>query len=314
MIASANTAGAPLDRDDVASAGLFLIARRDGEPIVWPEPTHGKTPGLQPVVTAAHRIDWTKPGRSIFNRSRPLARNTIRRLLDGARRGNWPGPYIAALEALRDGRAPDLGLTPEQARETRDRSAAPMLMGIQGGAAAKPISEPVGTITTGGAGNARRPGCARPQLFEPVVSPYYGSGSGKTGQPASRPLPVVTTNARFSVAEPVIVSTCNSGARGVRLGSAPIGTITTSKGGDFAAALPVAHELQIDILYRMLDAPELFRAQGFPANYVIDRTADGRPITASAAVRMVGNSVSPPPLRALAAANLDISVERRMAA
>jgi len=120
---------------------------------------------------------------------------------------------------------------------------------------------------------------------------------------------VVTTKGRFCVADPVVVSTCNSSSRGVRLASTPIGTITTSKGGDFAIAFPVADELQLDILYRMLDAPELFRAQGFPADYIIDRTADGRKITTTAAVRMVGNSVSPPPLRALAKANLDMAEE-----
>ena len=70
----------------------------------------------------------------------------------------------------------------------------------------------------------------------------------------------------------------------------------------------------VDIKLRMLKPAELFRAQGFPADYVIDRTADGRPISGTHAVRMVGNSVSPPPLRALAGANLDPVEELRMAA
>jgi len=60
-----------------------------------------------------------------------------------------------------------------------------------------------------------------------------------------------------------------------------------------------------DIRLRMLRPDELFRAQGFPPDYIIDRTADGRRISNTHAVRMVGNSVSPPPLRALAEANLD---------
>ena len=61
----------------------------------------------------------------------------------------------------------------------------------------------------------------------------------------------------------------------------------------------------VDIGLRMLKPHELYRAQGFPPDYIHDRTADGRPLTISAQVRMVGNSVSPPPLRALASANLD---------
>src|SRR5690606_7880327 len=71
----------------------------------------------------------------------------------------------------------------------------------------------------------------------------------------------------------------------------------------------------VDIGLRMLKPHELYRAQGFPADYIIDRTADGRPLTVSASVRMVGNSVSPPPLLALARANLDpVEVRERMAA
>lgn len=61
----------------------------------------------------------------------------------------------------------------------------------------------------------------------------------------------------------------------------------------------------VDIGLRMLRREELFAAQGFPSSYVIDRTADGRAISISRSVAAVGNSVSPPPLFAIAAANLD---------
>lgn len=70
----------------------------------------------------------------------------------------------------------------------------------------------------------------------------------------------------------------------------------------------------VDIGLRMLQRHELFRAQGFPADYIIDRTADGRAVSVSRSVAMVGNSVSPPPLRALVAANLDPAHEMRMSA
>lgn len=59
----------------------------------------------------------------------------------------------------------------------------------------------------------------------------------------------------------------------------------------------------VDIGLRMLQPPELYAAQGFPPGYRIDRRADGRPLTKSAQTRMVGNSVSPPPMQALTAAN-----------
>jgi DNA (cytosine-5)-methyltransferase 1 len=86
----------------------------------------------------------------------------------------------------------------------------------------------------------------------------------------------------------------------------PVDTITTK---DRLALVTVQIQgvphVIVDIGLRMLKPHELYRAQGFPAGYIIDRTANGTPLSTSAAVRMVGNSVSPPPLRALAEANLD---------
>lgn len=67
---------------------LFLIARCDGQPITWPEPTHAKKPvsGLLPWRTAAECIEWSLPCPSIFERIRPLADNTLRRIARGIRR------------------------------------------------------------------------------------------------------------------------------------------------------------------------------------------------------------------------------------
>jgi len=68
-----------------------------------------------------------------------------------------------------------------------------------------------------------------------------------------------------------------------------------------------------DIGMRMLTPRELYGAQGFPGDYVIDRTADGRALTKTAQTRMAGNSVSPPPAAALIAAN-DPLLSRRLQA
>lgn len=59
----------------------------------------------------------------------------------------------------------------------------------------------------------------------------------------------------------------------------------------------------VDIGLRMLTPRELYRAQGFPDTYVIDRGAAGEAITKTAQVRMCGNSVCPPLSRAIVAAN-----------
>lgn len=62
---------------------FYLIARRDGKPIVWAQPTHGKGKGLKPYRTAAECIDWSIPCPSIFGRKKPLAVNTLRRIARG---------------------------------------------------------------------------------------------------------------------------------------------------------------------------------------------------------------------------------------
>lgn len=58
-----------------------------------------------------------------------------------------------------------------------------------------------------------------------------------------------------------------------------------------------------DIGMRMLQPRELYRAQGFPDSYAIDRGADGRVLPKSSQVRMCGNSVCPPVAEALVRAN-----------
>ena len=104
--------GAPTSRER-----LFMIARCDGQPIVWPEPTHAKNPakGQQKWRTAAECIDWTIPSKSIFGRKKDLAPATLRRVAKGMRKfvldaanpfivpiANWSGEIVqSADEPLR---------------------------------------------------------------------------------------------------------------------------------------------------------------------------------------------------------------------
>ena len=72
----------------------------------------------------------------------------------------------------------------------------------------------------------------------------------------------------------------------------------------------------VDICLRMLKPAELYKAQGFPTSYVITHGADGKPFNISQQVHMCGNSVSPPPMAALALANdpWQLTVQHREAA
>jgi DNA (cytosine-5)-methyltransferase 1 len=82
---------------------LFMVARCDGQPIVWPAATHAAKPakgsGLKPWRTAADCIDWSLPCPSIFERERPLADATLRRIAHGVMRYvvNNPAPFIARI-------------------------------------------------------------------------------------------------------------------------------------------------------------------------------------------------------------------------
>lgn len=87
---------------------LFLVARCDGQPIAWPSPTHaqpdarGKVPaGMKPWRTAADCIDWTVPAPSIFERSKPLADATCRRIAKGIVRYVYEAaqPFVAPFAA-----------------------------------------------------------------------------------------------------------------------------------------------------------------------------------------------------------------------
>lgn len=82
---------------------FFLVARRDGLPIVWPKPTHGKPESadvikgkLKQYRTAAECIDWSLPCPSIFTRSKPLADATLRRIATGTMRYvvNNQNPFV----------------------------------------------------------------------------------------------------------------------------------------------------------------------------------------------------------------------------
>jgi DNA (cytosine-5)-methyltransferase 1 len=93
----------------------------------------------------------------------------------------------------------------------------------------------------------------------------------------------------------------------------PLHTVTTKdrfglvtvKGEDYYIA---------DIGMRMLQPRELYRAQGFPDSYIIDRAADGRALSKADQVRMCGNSVCPPLARAIALANyVDAALMREAA-
>lgn len=354
---------------------LFLLARRDGEPIRWPEPTHG--PGrAHPVVPAAASIDFSDLGVSIFDRPRPLADATMRRIARGvvkhvlqaedpffltefANAGNggrtWSaqeplrtqcagvkGGHFALVSPVlvqtgygeREGQAPrslDIGapLGTIVAGGVKHALVAPALVKFKGDSIDHAITEPVPTITAGGA--FKRPAGAAHSLgimsafLEQACGGYYTGAGSDLRDPApticaqgsiQRLVTCTLSPEQEAGAHRVAAFLINYYGNGTALGlREPLDTVTTR---DRMALVTVYVHGEpyviVDIKLRMLKPAELFRAQGFPPDYIIDRTADGRRISNTHAVRMVGNSVSPPPLRALALANLDAAQPVRIAA
>ena len=91
----------------------------------------------------------------------------------------------------------------------------------------------------------------------------------------------------------------------------PAGTLTTKdRMGLVTVTIDGEPYTIMDIAMRMLQPRELFRAQGFPDSYRIEYGADGRKLTKTEQVRLVGNSVSPPQVEALVSANVPELVAR----
>ncbi len=256
--------GAPTSRKR-----LFVIARCDGEPIVWPTPTHGL--GRQPYRTAADCIDWSLPVPSIFGRKRPLSGPTLARIARGMQKFVFEAaqPFLVHMSnGEREGQAPRI----------------------------YDINMPLTTVVAGGIKHA---------LVTAFVAKHFG-GHGTPGQQLTIPLStitckdhhaLVTATTRGDHREDVraFVSTYNGTSIGQSL-QLPLGTITTHD--RFALVSVHGEQREIaDIGMRMLTPRELFRAQGFGEEYVIDRW------TKTAQVRLVGNSVAPHLSAALVRAN-----------
>lgn len=199
--------GAPTSRER-----LFMIARCDGQPIVWPEPTHAKNPakGQQKWRTAADCIDWTVPSNSIFGRKKALAEATLRRVAKGMKKfvldnpqpfivpiANWSGESVQSLnDPLRTITAWPRGGTFAVASPTLVQTGYGEREGQQ--PRVPGLDQPLGTIVAGGVKHA---------LTSAVILPATHQGSDRVNDPAE-PLPTVTAANRgeLMMANPVMVS------------------------------------------------------------------------------------------------------------
>jgi DNA (cytosine-5)-methyltransferase 1 len=228
-ILDAADTGAPTHR-----RRLFLVSRRDQQPVVWPEPTHG--PGrAHPWRTAAECIDWSLPCPSIFGRKRPLAEKTMRRIAMGIGRYvlNNPKPFIVNL--THGGRVesvdePARTITGANRGEKALVAATMVQTGYGERAGQSPraldIDAPHGTVVAGGAKSA---------LVAAMLAKHYG---GVVGHGVDRPVGTVTAVDHHSLVTGTLVEVQNgSNDAGSRDVNRPAHTVTANpKGGGVALA------------------------------------------------------------------------------
>ena len=285
---------------------FFMIARCDGLPIKWPEPTHGDPQSLevqlglkQPWRTAAEIIDWKIGTPSIFDRKKPLAENTLRRIARGIQKFviDNPQPYIVRIGQTGFGKdrlqyqlekplttittkAEHCLVTPFLAQyytETNPKETRGQL-----------LTEPIYTIPT-----ANRFG-----LVTAYVAQHFKSS---IGHEIEQPLNAITTVNKASLVQAFLTKYYGSDI-GQTI-TEPLHTITTKDRFGLVTLHGEPYRI-VDIGMRMLQPHELYAAQGFPGNYLIDKYADGRKIPKSEQVKRVGNSVPPDLPEALVRANL----------
>ncbi|TCK44024.1 DNA (cytosine-5)-methyltransferase 1 [Paraburkholderia sp. BL8N3] len=367
---------------------LFLVARRDHLPIVWPAQTHGdpnsdavKSGRLQPWRTAAECIDWSVPCPSIFERERPLADATMRRIAKGIMKFvvNSDDPFIVPIAHYNGSTPVHASTEPLRTVTSHPKGGslavvAPTLIHVthQGSDRTATADAPIATVTGAHRGEQalvsatliqtgygeregqapRAPGLEKPlgtavaggikhALVSAFLAKHYGGHetpgaslddptstvtatdhhalvtsnlvklrNNQYGQDVHEPMPTLTAGGgHVGEVRAFLIKYYGNDKDGVDLRD-PLHTIPTHDrfglvtihGEDYAI---------VDIGMRMLTPRELARAQGFPDSYVLDPLFNGKPLSKSSQVRMIGNSVCPDVAMALIVANF--AHEREMA-
>ncbi|WP_312803921.1 DNA cytosine methyltransferase [Atlantibacter hermannii] len=227
---------------------FFMVMRCDGVPVTWPEPTHGdpKSAAVQNCKlkawrTAAECIDWSIPAPSIFDRKKPLAENTLKRIARGIQRFviDNASPFIVKCNHTSNRTSYDCfrGQALSDPLQTITKThgyavAVPHLTKFRTGATGQEVCEPVPTIT---AGTSKRPGGNGHALgvVEAALTPFLAGNGGSEYQAKPRPLDkpahTILKESRSCVVAPVIAR--QFGASIGHRADEPSATITAGGGG-----------------------------------------------------------------------------------
>lgn len=305
--------------DPTTRKRFFLMAYKGEQSIHWPTPSHiapaGElTEGQSRWVPARQIIDWSLKGTSIFDRKKPLAENTMRRILAGMKKfngmefclGQQSGaaprsvdnplptiagagaisliePYVVAMEHASEASGDDRRCySPDRPLVTVTSKGLfgmiePYLVVLRNNQGSKSLEEPLPTL------------CAsrgHMWLAEPYLVEYHaGRDSDRRTRSVDETLPTQDTSNRFGLAEPYLVEFYGKG--GAESVDDPLNTVTTKD--RFGLCRPIVElsdgrQAVLDILFRMLQPHELAAAHSFPPGYQFAGTRDD-------VVRQIGNSV-----------------------
>lgn len=236
---------------------FFLVARCDGRPIVWPEPTHAPADSpeaergeKQPWRSAAEIIDWTLPCPSIFdtreqvrekyglNAQRPLRPNTMRRVARGVDKFviKSANPFLVIVNHAGEFRGQGMGeplqtITAKHGYGVASPVMAPLTMHNNENATGTAITSPINTITGTGAGGHQ-------MLITPTLAAIGQTGGGDRCRSVEEPTHTQVSKAEECVVCPAMIQYHTEQTERVR-GQAvtdPIMTIDASNRYGIAAA------------------------------------------------------------------------------
>lgn len=300
---------------------FFLVARCDGKSIVWPDPTHGDPESLEvrfgllkPWRTAAEIIDWSLPCPSIFEREKPLADNTIERIAKGIDKFviNAPEPFIVQVNHSGAKHHYCSSINDPLSTVTSKHGfgvVSPSLIQYHSETTKKSVrgqslEEPIMTLDAS----------PRYAINAAFLSKYYDALAVANlcvqgiGQTVNAPIDTIPTKDRFGAVsvriEKLDASTDLGHWNKVRVLLNKYCGYSLAEDELLLLFIKGIYYFISDIGLRMLKPRELFNAQGFPPDYIIDHDDEGKPYPQYAQVARCGNAVPPQFAEALTRANL----------
>lgn len=281
------------DYGDATSRQRFFLkaVKRGRGKIHWPRPSHAEHPETdlwgftpQPWRGVRECLDLSDTGTSIFNRSRPLAANTLRRIAVGAQKywGLNLEPFIVRLRNGQDVASIDQPISSIACSGGHHALCTPIVMDHFKGGEIQDGTRPIGAQTTHD----------RYSLITPFI---MNNNENNVPRQIDKPLVTLTTDNHAYLCQPLVLG--QQGGAQCRPIDEPCPTI--SCGGAIRGIFPQLDDGRIvDIRMRMLKPSELAAAHSFPADYIITGNRGEQ-------VKQIGNSVPVRTAEAMMAADLE---------